>query len=88
MSGDSSSFTVSFMKWSALYSVYKLMRRLQQTGTNLVDPNWFNETQGKIILKGREIAVVRLSGADFSHLLSFKFTRVRPLNMVHALLRS
>ena len=87
MSGDNSSFNVSFNEWSTLFSLCKILRKLECTGHRLLDLNWFNEIQGKIVLKGWEIAIIRLHRADFSRLLSLKNVTLRPINIISALVR-
>ena len=87
MSGDNSSFNVFFTEWSTLFSLFEVLRKLECTGHKLLELDWFTEIQGKIVLKGWEIAIVRLHRADFSRLLSLKNVTLRPLNIISALVR-
>ena len=87
VSGNNSSINVSFTEWSTLFSIFKVLRRLERTRHKLLDLNWLDEIQGKIVLKGWEIAIVRLNKADVSRLLSFKNVTLRPVNIISALVR-
>ncbi|MEC7225967.1 MAG: hypothetical protein VXW00_03775 [Candidatus Latescibacterota bacterium] len=87
VSGDASSLTFSFKQWSTLYAAYRLLKRVQQTGFNLIEPGWFNTIQSSIILKGREVAIIRLLGGGPTQPSGVQIMALRPLNILSVLLR-
>ena len=87
VSGSTSFLTFSFGQWSALYAAYKQLKRLRRSGIDLVNPNRFNQFQGKIVLNEREVATFRLHEGGLTRLLGVRLIALRPLNFLSALMR-
>lgn len=88
VSGDTTDLTFSFIKTSTVYAAYKQLRRVQRTGFKLIGLDWFNQVYCKIVIKEREVAIIRLQQDSLTRQMRVRIVALRPLNFFSVLLGS
>lgn len=88
VSGDTKDLTFSFRQTSAVYAAYKQLRRVQRTGFKLIGLDWFNQVYCRIVIKEREVAIIRLQQDSPTRQMRVRIVGLRPLNFFSVLLGS
>ena len=86
VSGDTTDLTFSFIQTSTVYAAYKQLRRVQRTGFKLIGLDWFNQVYCKIVIKEREVAIIRLQQDSLTRQMRVRIVALRPLNFFSVLL--